>query len=1118
MPGPGLLQSSGGQAQKPTRFATIFTSRFFIGLFTNRSLLRGPLNSFYSDFYHIGTTDVLCDGLNTELSTQLTLIRRPGNPKFSTANIVSSPDSFYSFHRSDGTIQVIVDTSTDIEILTPSSTTSILTKATSAGEGYFQGVLNTLYIADGVDLFQYTPDGNTNPSTGTQLWNWGGAAPTSAPKLTVLPSGFGDPAWTASVFFSTMGIIQATPTGGSPTLYQLSSVNSNPNNPNTSQIGTSGNGQPVWNNAPNAATIDGGVTWQCSSTPIRMWTPLTAYPVFSVIWDPGTNGVYAQVRGTTFTSGGTQPVFVHSQPGSMTAELGLNVWCYLGVPGDTLSLWLPGHVYNTASLSDLRNTNSYNAAIIEPVIPTIANLTSGIPQIFVQFARIGGTSSSTFTQPNFPTTVGAVISSDGQLSWTCIGLSAYPTGGTQLVAWASGQATFSAYVDSNSNLQICTTAGIAGGSAPASPSPNYGSNTADGSTAIWTNCGSITNCIWRSVSKYYLPTAGFAPPTSAITFGGAAIVDSNSNQEFVIQSGFSGSTVPSPWSTTVGGQTTDNAGGGTGVGVIWVQDGPQLANSLTWTAGFGYVYAFKSRTLQDIYSYGTTVPASERVLPNLQSNYLPPPKGALTGDVTTASPAAIISTPNLAGGVITVSGVGSLDPQYDTVEIYRTTDGSQSGTEYLYLTDIPMPVPSGGQPGVWSIQDYMPDNATGTLSGLDPLILAPIAHQNDPPPGQTGSTLTAGGLIGTVYHQGRLWGFVGSTVYASGGPDTNPGNGFDAWPPNNDFPFQSNVVRLLPHTAGLLVFTTTDLYIIGGGPSFSTYYSQLLVPGLGILSWNAVAIIKGLPYVFTSDSQLISIDPSGGILRAGHPIGDKLVKFNPANVYLTYHTSGDLDHALFIGDGVSGWYRCDPSLAPDADTTGPVWSPFALVNGGNIKAIQSIETSPGVHSLLIGDSRANQSILTRDSSFTVFTDGGNPTSGVGGTAYDAYFTMGNIVLCAPGQMAELGFIEMDFVLTGTQPTVSVLLDELSATNGAQFETISNSLVSDPPRLYGPTATPRTIWMNRYYFGQTTPGNGGNQTPSPAWCKFLQLKVDYGTDTVKNECLTTTIFGALYQEK
>ena len=59
-----LIQEQGGQAQKQTHFVSLFTSRFMVGMYTNRSLLRGPLSFLYSDYYHAGTTDALCDGLN----------------------------------------------------------------------------------------------------------------------------------------------------------------------------------------------------------------------------------------------------------------------------------------------------------------------------------------------------------------------------------------------------------------------------------------------------------------------------------------------------------------------------------------------------------------------------------------------------------------------------------------------------------------------------------------------------------------------------------------------------------------------------------------------------------------------------------------------------------------------------------------------------------------------------------------------------------------------------------------------------------------------------------------------------------------------------------------------
>jgi hypothetical protein len=186
-----------------------------------------------------------------------------------------------------------------------------------------------------------------------------------------------------------------------------------------------------------------------------------------------------------------------------------------------------------------------------------------------------------------------------------------------------------------------------------------------------------------------------------------------------------------------------------------------------------------------------------------------------------------------------------------------------------------------------------------------------------------------------------------------------------------------------------------------------------------------------------------------------------------------------------------------------------VWSPKATIAGG-FKAVSSIETSPGVWQLLVGPTAAGP-ILARDSSFSTFSDNNAP--------YSSFFTMGAIMLAHPGQMAQCNFIEMDFVQTGTQPTVSVLFDELSATSQVPFEIISNSFKSDPPKLYGASGQPQTLWMNRYFFSQTTPGNGVTQDPVPAWCKFVQVKVDFGNvDTVENELIGFAINGALWAEK
>ena|SRR5690348_12709301 len=118
-----------------------------------------------------------------------------------------------------------------------------------------------------------------------------------------------------------------------------------------------------------------------------------------------------------------------------------------------------------------------------------------------------------------------------------------------------------------------------------------------------------------------------------------------------------------------------------------------------------------------------------------------------------------------------------------------------------------------------------------------------------------------------------------------------------------------------------------------------------------------------------------------------------------------------------------------------------------------------------------------------------------------GVPYPSHFTMGSIILAQPGQIAELAFQTMDFKAVGSQPTPSFLTDEISGTF-----TVLPSFVPDPPQL----PPSQSLYANRYYF---------SQTKAPVWCRHMQLKIDYGsTDTVQNELLTLTIFGAHWQER
>jgi hypothetical protein len=72
----------------------------------------------------------------------------------------------------------------------------------------------------------------------------------------------------------------------------------------------------------------------------------------------------------------------------------------------------------------------------------------------------------------------------------------------------------------------------------------------------------------------------------------------------------------------------------------------------------------------------------------------------------------------------------------------------------------------------------------------------------------------------------------------------------------------------------------------------------------------------------------------------GGPIADKLQNFDSNKTYVTVHESGN-DNAIFVADGITGWYRLNPSQFPNGTQ---VWSPFATATGG-AGAVLSIEVT-----------------------------------------------------------------------------------------------------------------------------------------------------------------------------
>jgi len=491
------------------------------------------------------------------------------------------------------------------------------------------------------------------------------------------------------------------------------------------------------------------------------------------------------------------------------------------------------------------------------------------------------------------------------------------------------------------------------------------------------------------------------------------------------------------WSTQVGALTYDGT-------IIWVNAGP-FAVATTGPCQYGYAYQNSVNT--DL------------------SNMSPPSVQITLGE----------------GGQIIVQGVGTGASGVDTIPIYRTAQG---GSTFLLLDTIPNP--GAGQ--TWTYTDNTPDN------GLNPEVQALVNGEGTPLP--LGATCLA-------YHLGRIWAAVGNVVYASSGPDavvggSNGNAGFDT-----TFTCQSSIKRFWVTPIGLIIFTVRDSYIIRGngvpinisggtGFSISTY-----IENIPLLNYDAFTVHLTTAYFLSGHRMVYALDPSAGILEASFPIAEQIADLNPATSYVTFHTGPTGETALYVSDGSTLWYRMAPTSTPESGTN---WNPRAVFANG-ISAVQSVETSPGTFTLLVGPyggfDPGPAPILQRDTS--VNSDNGED--------YPAFAQIGNIVLAHSGQLAGLAWMGVESTTDGSAVQLGVMLDEIEEILGstsAYFYPVPRTR-QDPPNM----PPSESYYSNRHSLLQ-------NQ--KPVWCKSLQLLFYWANEDAPNELLTYTIFGQIWQEQ
>jgi hypothetical protein len=567
----------------------------------------------------------------------------------------------------------------------------------------------------------------------------------------------------------------------------------------------------------------------------------------------------------------------------------------------------------------------------------------------------------------------------------------------------------------------------------------------------WNCIGPTSDFAWIADTTYTLP--------------GTGIIDTNGNQELAYESGATATTQPSTWGSSVGALTADS-----NPPLTWINAGtipavttPQ-GNTITATSTQGWVYWI----------------ALVNTLDNTVSNL---------------SPISVGTGPLNKGQVTFAAGSGldvnSIDPQADYVAIFRSTDGFTTPFLIPGLVNSPYTVPLTQ----YLRSGYVDTTADGDLNNL---IEGAQAGENTPP---------AIGAQNLTYHLNRIWYSIGNTVYWTTGPLAPVGNGTDGTSPSDFSSCPSRVTRLVPTAIGMLAFTVSDVYIIAGNGTTSSPILPAIpyLTGVGLGSYNALDINGGLIGFFTTDKQFVMFDPSAGLSYVGFNIGDQFRLNNgtpgqswlASNVYVAWYINGE-DSGWYVADGVNGWYRLIQTPSPEQP--GACWSPFATIVGG-CGAIKSIETSPGVHNLLVGQTSSTSVVLNR--SVTATTDGGSTDSN--GNTYAAYGVFGSIVLASPGQIAKIAFIETDSVKTGSPLILGVIVNEALPYYKGSFD-ILKDWTEDPPNI--PASS--SFYEQRFYLSE--------DMDETAYCKHLQILFQWPAENAANELQSFTIFGAYEVEQ